>query len=145
MFRRSHSIMCSGWGALVAVPDHRGSRLHIVDADRTTSIILLIRGDSCQDARTHHPSPFATSESRNATLPPSFYRAAHGQPSAALVGREISSANSCETRLDATAGSCQAARRGISRAGLARARSSTPITPGRHHAAAGGVHAAGQY
>ena len=39
---------------------------------------------------------------------------------------EISSANRPETRLDATAGSCQAERRGTNRAGLARAKSSIP-------------------
>jgi hypothetical protein len=65
---------------------------------------------------------------------------------AALPDREISSANRLETLRDASAGSCQAELRGIDRAGLARAKSSIPITPGHSHEAVNGaVHASMQY
>ena len=60
-------------------------------------------------------------------------RSIFGRP----VDREISSANRRETLLDATAGSCQAGRRGPIRAGLARAKSAIPTAPGRYRAAAG--------
>lgn len=65
---------------------------------------------------------------------------------ASLAERVISSANRPETLLDATAGSCQAERHGTNRAGLARAKSSIPKSPGHSHAAADdAAHAAGQY
>jgi hypothetical protein len=63
-----------------------------------------------------------------------------------LVEREVSSANRPETRRDATAESYQAERRGINRAGLATAKSSTPSTPGHSHEAVdGAVHPSAQY
>jgi hypothetical protein len=51
-----------------------------------------------------------------------------------------------KAQLDATAGSCQAERRGPNRADLAGATSSTITTPDHYHSAArGAVHTAGQY
>jgi hypothetical protein len=53
----------------------------------------------------------------------------------ASLADRVSSANRPETLRDVTAGSCQAKRPGTNRAGLARAKSSTPITPGHSHVA----------
>ncbi len=59
--------------------------------------------------------------------------------SACPVDREISNANRPETRLDATAGSCQAERPGPNRADLARAKSSIATAPYHSDVAADGV------
>src|SRR5438874_7273248 len=61
----------------------------------------------------------------------------HRSPSSPLLPNLVFSTHTLVR--DASAGSCRAERRGTNRAGLARSKSSIPITPGHSHEAVDGA------